>query len=400
MVKIEKLDHFGRGITYVDNKITFVSYALPNEEIEYKIIKKAKKYNLAIMSKLITKSIDRIDYPCCYFKQCGGCALQHLKYEKTIEFKEQKLKEILKIYADIKDIDVKIIKNDNPYNYRNKLSLKIKDGNWGFYEEKTHNLVKIEQCLLADNPINKLIKDIKYFHLINANVIIRTNYNAELLIIIKTKEKINIDTNYLSKNHKIVGIIVNDKIYYGEDKFINIINHNLFQVSYNSFFQVNPYVTIKLFNLITDNIKENSVVVDLFCGVGTLSIVAAKKAQKVYGIETIPNAIKNALINKKINKCDNIDFCLGDANTQVLEIKDKIDIIIVDPPRSGLSNDGLKALLKIQPETIIYISCNPLTLARDIKFLKSKYNLEKIYMADMFSYTYHIETICVLKVLN
>lgn len=395
MAIINKLDHFGRGIIF-DEKITFVNYALPSEEIDYQIIKKSKKYNLAQITNLKTKSADRVDVPCPYFFKCGGCALEHLKYSKNLEFKKEKVEEILNKYAKIKT-NINVIENPHPYNYRNKLSLKIKNGKLGFYETKSHKLVEITQCLLAQESINQIIKDISYFHLQTANITFRTNYNNELLIIIQTADNINIDLPYLTQKHKIVGIIINDAIFYGEDKFIEKVANRLFQVSYNSFFQVNPYVTTKIFEIVTENVQKDSIVTDLYCGVGTLGIVAAQKACQVYGIEIVPNAIKNALINKKINKCSNIEFCLGDAKEVIDKIKAKIDTIIIDPPRNGLSQETLNNILKITPKDLIYISCDPMTLARDLKILKERYIIKKIYIADMFSYTYHVETVCILS---
>lgn len=395
MAKVINLDHFGRGIVKHNNKITFIANALINEDIEYEIIKENKKYNLGRVVKINQESPKRVIPLCPYFNICGGCSLQHLNYQDTITFKKEKVKEIISKYTNL-ITNIKIIENKSPFNYRNKISLKIVNKEVGYYQNDSHNLVKINKCLIAKNAINKCLEDIKYLNIINGSVTIKCNYNNELLLVINTKDNLKIDIDYLTRKHKIVGIIVNDKIYYGEDKFIEIINNKLFQVSYNSFFQINDYITSKLFEIIKDNIKENSIVADMFCGVGTLGIIASYKAKKVYGIEVISNAIKNALINKKINKRDNIDFMLGDANKLVFKIKDKIDTIIVDPPRSGLSKDGVDSILKINPKDLIYISCDPMTLARDLNILKEKYDIKEFYIADMFSYTYHVESICLL----
>lgn len=395
MTKVEKLDHFGRGIIYDNNKITFINNALPNEEIDYEIIKETKKYKEAKLIKIIVKSNKRTKPFCPFYHECGGCHLQHLKYKDTLEFKKEKLSEILSKYAHL-DKNIEVIENENPFNYRNKLSLQIKNGKVGFLKEKTHTLIEIDKCLIAKDAINELIKDIKYFNLKNASITIRCNYNNELLISIKSSDKVNIDYDVLTTKHKIVGIVLNDEAIYGDNKFIDIIDKNLFQISYNSFFQINPYVTNKLFSIIKNNINNDSVVADLFCGVGNFSIVVSKYSKKVYGIEIVKNAILNALINKKMNKCENIDFCLGDANKQVFKIKEKIDTIILDPPRKGLTKEGLESILKLKPQKIIYISCDPMTLARDLKKLKENYEVKKIYLLDMFSYTYHLESLCIL----
>ncbi len=399
MVKVEKLDHYGRGITYIDDKITFLNNALPNEEVKYKITKSNNKFQEGKVTKIITKSKKRVEPPCPFYDICGGCSLQHLTYEKTLEFKKQKVQEILSRYAHINE-KINIIKNPSPYQYRNKLSLKIKDGKIGFYEAKTHKIVEITKCLLAKEEINNFLKDLKYFELNNAEVTIRSNYNQELLIAIKTKDQITNCYKQLAKLHKIVGIIVNDKLAYGEDKFIDIVDHKLFQVSYNSFFQVNSLINQEIFQIIKKEIKKEKVVADLYCGVGTLAIVASDKAKQVYGIEIIPNAIKNALVNQKMNKVNNVNFCLGDAKDIIKKIKTKIDTIIIDPPRSGLSVEALNNILKIKPTDLIYISCDPMTLARDLNTLKQFYKITKLYIADMFSYTYHVESICILKLLN
>lgn len=396
MSKVLNLDHYGRGIVKENGKVTFISNTLKDEEIEYKVVEDKKKYCVGEVTKYLNKSSKRVNSPCPYFNICGGCALQHMSYEETLEFKKDKVANILERYASLKP-DIDIIKNDNPYNYRNKVSLKVVNGKIGFYKINSHDLVQIDKCLLAEEAINKFINDINLVNIKNGDITIRTNYNAELLIIINTSDELKIDIKTLKKHHKIVGIVLNNKLIDGEDKFIEIINNHLFQVSYNSFFQINRNVTAKIFDIVKENIDSDAIVADMFCGVGTLGLMAATNAQKVYGIEVVDNAIKNALINKKINKKDNIEFMLGDANKLVFKISDKINTIIVDPPRSGLSKAGIDSILKICPKDIIYISCDPMTLARDLNVLKNEYEITKFYIADMFSYTYHVESICILK---
>ena len=396
MIKVQKLDHYGRGIIKENGKVTFIPNALPNEEIEYKVQKENNKYNEGFVTKYINKSKDRIEPYCPFYNSCGGCALQHLSYDKTLEFKTKKVENILSKYASI-NINTQVIKNENIYNYRNKVSLKVKDGKYGFYSQNTHQLIQINECKIASYAINSFIKDLKYLDIKNGSITIRSNYNNELMIIINSDEKPSIDIDYLKKHHKIVGVIFNNKILYGDDKYIEIIDDYLFQVSYDSFFQINRYITSKIFNIVSNQISKDSVVVDLFCGVGTLSTVASKKALKVYGIEIVPNAIKNALVNKKINKTENIEFMLGNANDLVSKINEKVDTIIIDPPRCGLSKSGVEAILGIMPKDIIYISCDPMTLARDLNILKDSYNVKELYVADMFSYTFHVECVCVLK---
>ncbi len=391
---IEKLDNHGRGICYINNKITFIENALPNEEVEIKITKENKKYNEGIVTKYIKKSSKRIEPKCPYFEECGGCNLLNTTYEETIKFKKDKLESIISKYAKInKNID--IIESQNTLNYRNKITLKVINNKYGYYVSNTHKLVSINNCLLAEQPIKEFIKDINKLNIKNGEVIIRSNYNEELLVVINTKDKINPDIEYLKENHKIVGFIVNNEIINGDNKFIEIINNKMFQVSYDSFFQINRYICGKLFELINDNIKEDETILDLYCGVGTLGL-NANKAKKIYGIEIIPNAIINAITNAKINKQNNAYYMVGNTSKCIDKINDKIDTIIIDPPRSGLDEITRNTIIDMKPNKILYISCDPMTLARDLNILKEYYNINLIKGLDMFPYTYHVECVSVL----
>ena len=206
-----------------------------------------------------------------------------------------------------------------------------------------------------------------------------------------------IDIDSLKKEIKLVGIIINDKTFYGENYLFERINNVLFKISYDSFFQVNPSVASKLFQIVKDNISLNDKVLDLYCGVGTLSLMAAANAKSVVGIEIVPNAILNAIFNASINSVDNTCFVLNDVSEAVSKISLDFNKVIVDPPRRGLTKEAIEVLLKIRPEKIIYVSCDPQTLVRDCKLLSENYDIEKSYVLDMFSYTYHVETVLILK---
>ena len=205
------------------------------------------------------------------------------------------------------------------------------------------------------------------------------------------------DIPILKSKHKIAGIIYNDNVIDGDSSFVEIINHQLFTTSYDSFFQVNRNICSKLFDLINKHIEDEEVILDLYCGVGTLGINASKNAKKAFGIEIVKNAVLNAITNSKINKRDNIYYMLGDVGTCLPKIKEKIDTIIVDPPRAGLDNNTKKTIIDFKPKKIIYVSCDPMTLARDLKELTPYYNVIEIKGLDMFPHTQHIETFCVLK---
>ena len=387
-VHIDRMDHFGNGIGNINGKIIFVKGALPGETVDVTITKDKKSFMEGTINTIIYKSSKRVEPFCKYFGVCGGCSLCHLNYENTLEYKKERVKNILSKF-DIPKINV--IRNENDLYYRNKIELKIVDGKLGFYEKSTHNLIEIKECKVTKKSINKSFEFVKNMKLENANVTIRANYNDEVLIIIDSKEKPVILN---PEDYKIVGIVLNDKCIYGQDNFMEKINNLFFTVSYNSFFQVNNYINLELFNLIKENIVGKTVL-DLYSGVGTLSIVASKVVDKVYSIEVTQNAVKNALINAKINKCDNINFILGKVEDKIGFINDKIDTIIVDPARAGLDKKTIEVINKLSPQRIIYVSCDTQSLANNLVDL-ANYGIKRFYILDMFSYTYHIECFCIL----
>ena len=387
-VHIDRMDHFGNGIGNINGKIIFVKGALPGETVDVTINKDKKSFMEGTINTIIYKSSKRVEPFCKYFGVCGGCSLCHLNYENTLEYKKERVKNILSKF-DIPKINV--IRNENDLYYRNKIELKIVDGKLGFYEKSTHNLIEIKECKVTKKSINKSFEFVKNMKLENANVTIRANYNDEVLIIIDSKEKPVILN---PEDYKIVGIVLNDKCIYGQDNFMEKINNLFFTVSYNSFFQVNNYINLELFNLIKENIVGKTVL-DLYSGVGTLSIVASKVVDKVYSIEVTQNAVKNALINAKINKCDNINFILGKVEDKIGFINDKIDTIIVDPARAGLDKKTIEVINNICPQRIIYVSCDTQSLANNLVDL-ANYGIKRFYILDMFSYTYHIECFCIL----
>lgn len=395
-IKIEKLDNTGRGICYINDKITFVENALPDEIVNIKITKESKKYNEAEVIKYIKTSPKRVNPLCPFYNECGGCNLLHLSYEDTLKYKKEKIESILSKYANYKN-NIDVYGSPKQVNYRNKITLKVKDGSIGYYKNKTHDIIKINHCYLAQDSINRFISDINLLNVKNGEIIIRSNYNNELLIHIKSPSTVNPDIIAIKKKHKLVGIILNDKTIYGESSFIEIINKQFFTVSYDSFFQINREVCSIIFDMILKEINDNDTILDLYCGVGTLGINACKKAKKAYGIEIVKNAILNAITNSKINKRDNIYYMLGKVEDNISKINDKIDTIIVDPPRAGLDPKTKQTILDFKANKIIYVSCDPMTLARDLKELSSIYNIKQVTSLDMFPYTEHIETFCVLE---
>lgn len=396
-VKIVRLDDLGRGIGYVNDKVTFIPNTIPDDIVDIIITKEHKKYNEGRVLKYLKYSPNRVEPVCPYFSKCGGCTLQSLSYEDTTKYKKEKVTNILaksKITAN-----VKLVENPHPYHYRNKISLKVIDRKIGFYLNGSHKLVEIDACAIANPAINECLPFIKTFNIINGEVIIRCNQNAEILIVIKSKDKLRIDIDSLKEKIKLVGIIINDKTFYGENFLFERINNVLFKYSYDSFFQVNPSVASKLFQIVKDNITKDDKVLDLYCGVGTLSLMASTISKSVVGIEIVPNAILNAIFNAQINGLDNAKFLLNDASEAINKINLDFTKVIVDPPRSGLTKNIIDVLLQIKPSNIIYVSCDPQTLVRDYKLLSDAYEIKEAYILDMFSYTYHVESILILNAI-
>ena len=395
---IEKFDDFGQGITTIDNIITFIPNTVPKDVVDIEIVKKKKKYNVGKVVNYIKLSSDRVEVKCPYFYKCGGCVLQSISYDNTINFKLNKVLNLFNKYN--LSITPEIIKNSNDYNYRNKIKLVVVDGKIGYYEVNSHTLVEINECIIASRAINKVIPLLKNINIINGSIIIRSNQLDEILIVIETNDKIDIDIDKLKENIKLIGIVINNEIFYGKDYLIECINDLYYKISYDSFFQINPYIASKLFNIVKENIDDADTVLDLYCGVGTLSLNASLKAKEVIGVEIVENAILNAIYNAKINKCNNVKFILNDVQDAVGKINKKFDKIIIDPPRSGLTKKTIDIILDICPKKIIYVSCDPNTLVRDILLLKDKYSIEKSYILDMFSYSYHVESIVILNIIE
>lgn len=358
IVKIESLNHQGLGITRVNDKVTFVEQALPGETVDIKVTEEKKKYNLAKIQTIIEKNPNRIEPICPYYEECGGCDFGHVNYKTELKYKKEKVENILKKYAHI-DVNIEITPSDKVYNYRNKITLHKQNEKIGLVKKNSSEVIEIKECKLVDEKINEIL------HNKPKEGIIRTN----------GKE-----------------IISNEN----ENITINIDKYK-FKVNLNSFFQINPYTYEKMFNHIKKLISSNDVLLDLYSGVGVFSILLSENCKKIYGIEINENSYKNALENKKVNNLENIDFMLGKVEDNLPKIKEKIDTIIVDPPRNGLSKTTIKQIININPKKIIYVSCNPMTLSRDLNLLNSNYNLESIKAFDMFPKTNHVECVCKLK---
>ena len=391
---IEKLDNKGRGICFVNNKITFVENALPGEDVEVEIISEKKKYNEAKVLKYNKLSNDRACINCKYYGICGGCDLLHMDEEKELEFKLKKVSDILKKFGGI-DIKINEIISPNTYNYRNKAVFQV-DKKIGFFKKRTNDLIEIDNCLLVDNRINELIKKIKEFDLINIEqIIIRVSRN-EIMIIIKCIGKI--DDRFIELNAD--SIVLNKKGIYktikGPGYIIEELGDYKFIVQPDSFFQVNSKAAKLLYDKVLEfaDLKGNEKVLDLYCGTGTIGSYISKYVDSVVGVEVNKYAVEDAIKNKKLNHIRNIDFICSDANSIDLS---GFDLVIVDPPRSGLDNKTINYLLNINPKKIVYVSCDPVTLARDLKILMDKYTIKEVSLVNMFPRTEHVETVVKLE---
>ena len=389
MVEIIKLDHQGRGIGKINNKIIFVPNTLPGEIVEIKITNEKKNYIEGQVIKYIKTSKRRIKPQCPYYELCGGCQLMHMSYEDQLKYKQEKTENIIHKYTDNNIKINPIIKCNDIYNYRNKITLHIHN-KIGLYKKNNNELININKCLLVDNNINNIIKEIKSINLEDDEITIRSN-NKNTLLYYKNKHN-----NFNSVN--VDNLILNNTIIKGKKYNIEKLNNLKFIISPTSFFQVNTKQTIKLYNKIKElaNINKNDNILDLYCGTGTIGLYLSNECKNVLGVEINKDAILDANNNKELNNIQNAKFIAEDAKNIIKTTKYHPDIIIVDPPRSGLFKGMVNDLFKLNVKKLIYVSCNPITLARDLKELSKKYLIETIQPIDMFPNTYHMETVGVI----
>ena len=393
-VKIEKLDNYGRGITYINNKICFIENTLPNEIVDISITEEHKKYNIGNLDSIIESSPIRIQEECPYSNICGGCSLNHICYNEENNFKKDKVKTLLKIYSNIEEDKIdKIIYHDRNY-YRNKITLHGKEGTIGLYKKNTNDIIPIQECLLVNQKINELIRFLSHQENKIEEVIIKTsNDNSEIMVSIKGSIS-NIDE--LKKICDV--LIINNKYLTTKKSIITTIGNKKYYESIDSFFQVNNTLTKELYDEVLNNIKDKKYnkVLDLYCGTGTIGIYISEYVKEVIGIDYNKSNIEDANNNKRLNNIENISFICDKVENQIDKFKN-IDCIIVDPPRAGLDEKTREYIEKINPIEIIYVSCDPVTLARDLKELQAKYTVKKVVPYNMFPRTYHCESITVLE---
>ena len=453
-VAIEDIGVGGEGIGKVDGYTLFIKDAIIGDVVEAKIVKAKKNYGYARLMNIVTPSENRVEKPACPMaRRCGGCQIQEMKYGAQLAFKEGKvrgnLERIGEVPTELLDkVMQPIVGMEEPFHYRNKAQFPIgtdKEGHiiTGFYAGRTHSIIPNTDCALGVAVNQKILEIILHFMENNhisaydeekhkglvRHVLIRYGFKTDeiMVCIVINGEKLPHAEKLVDKLCKIPGmtsitISVNKaktnvimgneiKLLWGQTYITDYIGNVKYQISPLSFYQVNPVQTEKLYELALDyaDLNGNETVWDLYCGIGTISLFLAQNAKQVYGVEIVPQAIDDARNNAKINDITNAEFYVGKAE-EVLpgyyrEYQEShggetahADVIVVDPPRKGCEESLLQTIVDMQPEKVVYVSCDSATLARDVKFLRENgYELKKITPVDQFPNTVHVETVCLLS---
>ncbi len=427
----------GEGIAKIDGMTVFIPNAIKDEKVKIKILKVTSSLAYAKIIEIIEKSKYRIETDCNTFSRCGGCNLRHINYDYTLEIKKRSVESTLK-KALGREIEItNVLKMDEPYNYRNKLQYPVGiDSNgkpvMGVYAERTHSIISTKECMIQDKLSQNIANDI--FEFIEKNnvqvynektlkgsirhIVIRIGKktNQVMVTIVSNTSKIDkenelvkyitskypeIKTIVKNINNKNTNVILGqeNKILYGEGYIYDYLGEFKFKISPMSFYQVNPIQTEKLYSKAVEyaELTGEETVFDLYCGIGTIGIFASPKIKSLYGIETIPQAIEDAKGNAKLNNIQNSEFFVGDVEKtlpEFIKMRNIVpDVVFVDPPRKGCDKTALETLMQIKPRKIVYVSCNPATLARDLKILEETYDLKEVSICDMFPFTHHVECI-------
>lgn len=382
-VIIESVDDIGNGVTRINNIVVFIPYTLSNEKVKIKIVSISKRFAVGKVIEFITKSDKRCEVKCNCYNECGGCNFLHINFNDEISIK---INYINKLF----NTNINTVLTNNEYNYRNKATFHIKDGKIGYYSEKTNNIIEINNCLLLDNRINDIYNYLKEHELSTISEVIIRVTTKDIMIVFKGEKY---DINDIINHFNITSIYLNDKLIYGESYIIEEIDNIKYSIYPDSFFQVNKDNMKIMYDKAREYAGYGNNLLDLYCGTGTIGIYLKDNFKHIDGIEINKDSIKNANINKKLNNINNIKFVCGDAS---IAKNNNYDVIIVDPPRSGLSKKVINFLNKSNAKRIVYISCNPKTLKRDIDLLNN-YKMIKLEIINMFNKTKHIECITLLE---
>ena len=443
VVDIVDIGQGGVGVGKYEGFTVFVEGGLLQDKVKVKINKSKKNYAVGDIVEIIEKSPFRVDRTCSdELKNCGGCQIQELNYNKQLELKTNEVKQVVARIGKLENVEIhETMGMENPYRYRNKAQFPIQSINGepaiGFYKKKSHDVIPTDMCVIQHDINDKIIKIIKtYIQAYNISIYNETTHTGvlrhlvtkvgfttnEVMVVLVAngtnlphlselasilKENIpGFKTLVLNINKAKTNVILGkeNKVIYGNGKINDYIGDLKFEISPLSFFQVNPVQTEVLYNKALEyaELKENDTVFDIYCGIGTISLFLAQKATKVYGIEIVEDAIKDAKINAKLNNLNNVEFYVGKAEEVVPKMYSEgktANVVMVDPPRKGCDEKVLDTIVSMAPDRVVYVSCNPSTLARDLAYLDERgYKCIEIQPVDMFPHTMHVE--CVAKIVK
>lgn len=430
----------GEGIAKIDDFTIFIPEAIAGERCKILIVKIAKSYAYGKLIEVIQESDKRKVPDCATYKRCGGCSLRHIDYSYTLKMKQAIVKNLIDKNLKTKVEVLPTIGMDNPFHYRNKLQYPVgfntkQEKVMGVFAKRTHEIIPIRNCFIQNEEAENIAKVIfEYIKQHNISVYdeqkrkgqirhivikIGIQTNEVMCIIVTNEEEIiqqedliktlvkkfpNIKTIIKNINNKNTNVILGDTniVLYGDGYIYDKLGDYTFKISPMSFYQTNPIQTEILYQKAIEygNLRKEDVLCDLYCGIGTIGIFASSYVKQVYGIEIVPEAIEAAKENAKINQINNIEFMVGDVEkTFDIMLQDKKispTVIFVDPPRKGLDENTIHKILELETQRVVYISCNPATMVRDLAKLEEKYHIQPIQPVDMFPFTNGIESITVL----
>ncbi|WP_110113598.1 23S rRNA (uracil(1939)-C(5))-methyltransferase RlmD [Bacillus sp. CGMCC 1.16541] len=439
-VYIEDLTHDGAGVAKVDGFPLFIQNALPGEKAKVKVMKVKKGYGFARLIERIEDSPYRVEAPCPVYKQCGGCQLQHMNYEGQLLFKQKQMKEVMTRIGQLKDVLVHpVLGMEDPWRYRNKAQVPVAEREGGlvagFYQQRSHDIIDMNECLIQQAENDKVVQEVKgilekygvraYDEAKHRGAVrhIMARYGlvtGEIMVVVVTRTAELPHKNQLIEeittaipaiksivhniNPKKTNVILGDEtnVIWGEEYIYDYIGDVKFAISAKSFYQVNPEQTKVLYDKALEyaNLTGEETVIDAYCGIGTISLFLAQQAKKVYGVEIVPEAIEDAKRNAVLNGIENAEFAVGEAEVVIPNwYKEGItaDVMVVDPPRKGCDEALLNTIIEMKPKRVVYVSCGPATLARDLKVLEEGgYKTVEIQPVDMFPHTTHCEAIAKL----
>ena len=442
VVDIVDIGQGGVGIGKYEGFTVFIEGGLIQDKVKVIISKSKKNYAVGDIVEILEKSPFRVDRICSDdLKDCGGCQIQELDYNKQLELKTNEVKQVISRIGKLENVEIhETIGMQSPCRYRNKAQFPIQNINGstaiGFYKKKSHDVIPTDMCVIQHDINDKIIKIIKtYIQAYNVSIynemthtgvlrhlVTKVGFTTNEVMVVLVANGTNLPhlnelasvlkenipgfkTLVLNVNKAKTNVILGkeNKVIYGNGKINDYIGDLVFEISPLSFFQVNPVQTEVLYNKALEyaELKENDTVFDIYCGIGSISLFLAQKATKVYGIEIVEDAIKDAKINAKLNNLNNVEFYVGKAEEVVPKMYSEgktANVVVVDPPRKGCDEKVLDTIVSMKPDRVVYVSCNPSTLARDLAYLDERgYKCVEIQPVDMFPHTMHVETVAKLR---